>query len=287
MLESFIFSRQAFYLSYRQLVHQLDDVVGQTNRAVAEAIAAAEQKQGTEPNSTLLGVKAESSTPQMLPSPASLAPSANSTPTGRAGSTPSTGSSSERNPPPPIVNAGPPIPLALLPPQFQSGLPVPPYITATANTVTASFSPQLTGAVHDLANYVKTSGNAAKASQDTLTLPIMARCFPRTFARMVHSTLSPNEEHEPDMEDDDGELLWPGQCVNGEGIGWVCLMGQAMIREFGKPYGYKGLAGIVPKPEVIDDVGSPFGQASGLPSRPRTHGATPGHTPPAFIQRSS
>jgi hypothetical protein len=86
-------------------------------------------------------------------------------------------------------------------------------------------------------------------SQQTLSLPIMARHFPTTFARMVHSSLGPAEEYEPDIEDEEGELFWPGQCITGEGIGWVCLMGKAMIKEFGKDIGYRGLEGVVPKPK--------------------------------------
>jgi len=67
---------------------------------------------------------------------------------------------------------------------------------------------------------------------------------------MAFSTLTPQDEHEPDMEDDEGELLWPGQCVTGEGIGWVCLMGRAMVKEFGKEFGYRGIDGIIPKPDT-------------------------------------
>ena len=49
-------------------------------------------------------------------------------------------------------------------------------------------------------------------------------------------------------EDDDGELFWPGQCVTGEGLGWVCLMGRSMVREFGREFGYEGEKGVVEKP---------------------------------------
>lgn len=87
-------------------------------------------------------------------------------------------------------------------------------------------------------------------SQQTLTLPLMAKHFPRTFARMVFSSFSAIDEHEPDIEDDDGELFWPGQCVTGQGLGWVCTMGKAMIKEYGKEYGYRGIDGVIPKPET-------------------------------------
>ena len=76
---------------------------------------------------------------------------------------------------------------------------------------------------------------------------------------MVHSSLLPNEEYEPDIEDEEGELFWPSGCVTGEGLGWVCLMGKAMIQEFGKDYGYRGLEGVVPKPK-------PEGTGPGTPS---------------------
>lgn len=85
-------------------------------------------------------------------------------------------------------------------------------------------------------------------SQRTLTLPIMAKHFPRTFARMMYTSLSASDEIEPDIEDEEGELFWPGQLVAGEGIGWVCTMGKAMIKEFAKGYGYVGLEGVIPKP---------------------------------------
>lgn len=87
-----------------------------------------------------------------------------------------------------------------------------------------------------------------KTSEKTLSLAIMREHFPHTFGRMVCSTLSAEEEYEPDMEDGEGELFWPSQCVTGDGIGWVCLMGRAMVREFGKDIGYTGINGTIPKP---------------------------------------
>ena len=76
----------------------------------------------------------------------------------------------------------------------------------------------------------------------------MREHFPRTFGRMIYSSLNAGEECEPDLDDDEGELYWPGQCVTGQGIGWVCLLGKAMINEYGKEIGYRGLDGIIPKP---------------------------------------
>lgn len=68
---------------------------------------------------------------------------------------------------------------------------------------------------------------------------------------MVHSSLKSSEEHEVDFDDDDGELFWPGQSITGEGLGWLCYMGEAMVREFGKQFEYKGLKGVVPKPDQL------------------------------------
>lgn len=87
-----------------------------------------------------------------------------------------------------------------------------------------------------------------KNSQKTLSLAIMREHFPHTYARMVQSTLAAEEEYEPDMEDGEGELFWPNQCVTGDGVAWVCLMGRAMTREFGKDIGYLNIHGIIPKP---------------------------------------
>ena len=70
---------------------------------------------------------------------------------------------------------------------------------------------------------------------------------------MMYSNLQATEEYEPDMEDGEGELFWPGHAGGmggGEGLGWVCLMGRSMIREFGAEIGYVGLAGVVPKPNL-------------------------------------
>lgn len=72
------------------------------------------------------------------------------------------------------------------------------------------------------------------------------------------SSLAAHEEHEPDIEDEEGELLWPTQSVTGEGLGWVCLMGKAMVKELGRDIGYVGLDGVVRKPEVAPAGASPL-----------------------------
>lgn len=81
-----------------------------------------------------------------------------------------------------------------------------------------------------------------------LNLPTVAKHFPRTFTRMINSSLGYQDTHEPDMEDDDGELMWPNQTLNGEGLAWVCTMGRALVKEYGKKFGYVGYEGIVPIP---------------------------------------
>jgi hypothetical protein len=77
----------------------------------------------------------------------------------------------------------------------------------------------------------------------------------------MYSSLQAGEEHEPDMEDTEGELFWPGNMGSGQGLGWVCLMGRAMIREFGGEIGYKGLDGVVPKPKLEEGQGPSAGSA--------------------------
>jgi len=123
---------------------------------------------------------------------------------------------------------------------------------AAAANVTVPITPAMAQVLKDQSGGIVAVSFGMEFSQRTLTLPILARHFPVTFARMVYSTLLPHEEHEPDIEDEEGELFWPGQCVTGEGLGWVCLMGKAMINEFGKDIGYRGLEGVVPKPKIED-----------------------------------
>lgn len=110
----------------------------------------------------------------------------------------------------------------------------------------------VSGAYVEAARKLVASEHAAsmnmRLAEKTLSLAITREHFPHTFGRMVCSTLSVEEEYEPDFEDNEGELFWPSQCVTGEGVAWVCLMGRAMVREYGKDLGYKGVEALIPKP---------------------------------------
>ncbi|KAJ7901966.1 hypothetical protein B0H14DRAFT_3123421 [Mycena olivaceomarginata] len=239
------------------------------------------QRLPSPPGPTSLAPHKSSATPVMLPSPASLAPSANSTPTNRDGTPSSTAgsiSSATAPHPAPAPMAPSTLPSALLPPEYPKHVPLAPHIVSAMENVTVPVGPRLINELKNESMGIQAAAYAMNCSQPLLNLPIMARFFPTTFARMIHSTLSPNEEHEPDFEDEEGELFWPGQSATGEGLGWVCLMGKAMIKEFGKAYGYRGLDGVVPKPKGPEEeaetaIGqqlsgsTPLGHNSPLPLR--------------------
>ncbi|KAK7053412.1 hypothetical protein VNI00_004038 [Paramarasmius palmivorus] len=266
MIEGFIHARKVAY-GARSCLEDVDRVVATARKDIQASISEA----AIGSNTALLGGKPQA-TPPMLPSPASIVPtnSANSTPTnnGTPSSSGTRSASASSASEPPAQSVGPSVPPRLLPQPYSQGALVPPHITMAANKVTVPITPQLIGAFKDQTAGIHAAANSMREAQTTLTLPIMARFFPRTFARMIHTTLSPTDEHEPEFEDEEGELFWPGQAVSGEGLGWVCLMGQAMIREFGKTYGYKGLQGVVPKPEQTD------GRARST-QRTAPHGSTP------------
>ena len=275
MIEAFIHGRKLTYIARTHLDADMDKLhTNCRNKILAAAIQAEkENPYGLTPG--LLAPSAQS-TPPMLPSPASIAPanSANSTPTTRDGGTPSTAASTSTSIAhlptlyPPNQNI---IPVPLLPDRLQ-GVPIPAHVIEAMAGVTVPVGPQL---VQNLKN--QTAGTVAAAwcmstSQNTLNLPILARFFPNTFARVIHTTLGPTEEHEPDFEDEEGELFWAGQSVTGEGLGWVCLMGKAMIKEFGKTYGYQGIDGVIPKPKPEDEEGG------GAQGQPNTSHRTPNPT---------
>ncbi|KAJ7703068.1 hypothetical protein B0H17DRAFT_1194311 [Mycena rosella] len=286
MIEGFIHNRKLVYGTAKNtpVERDLDKLMGTTRVAIA---AAATDAIAAHPSASIMGSLApkSSATPVMLPSPASLAPSANSTPTNRDGGTPSStaGSTSSATAPHPVAAGLTPstLPSALLPPEYKH-VPIPAHVAGAMDNVVVPIAPRL---LNELKNESLGIANAAYCmnnSQTLLNLPIMARFFPTTFARMVSSTLSPNEEHEPDFEDEEGELFWPGQSSTGEGLGWVCLMGKAMIKEFGKAYAYRGLDGVVPKPKPEEEAEI----ASLGPGAQQLSGSTPlGHNSPLPLAR--
>ncbi|KAN0090819.1 hypothetical protein V8E55_004385 [Tylopilus felleus] len=262
MIEGFIRARKFYYTAKLAVDPELDRTWTKMRSEMAVLSREAEK---AEMNGTagaagqlLLGSQA---TPQMLPSPASIAPanSANSTPiTNSAGGTPNTNSSSTTL----VASQSPSQPRstqssqAALPPHLVAHVPnssdgrAPSVnMIAAASKATATFGPTFTFTLKEQSNGIVSAGYCMEHAQKYLTLPILARHYPTTFARMVGTSLSAHEEHEPDIEDEEGELFWPGQCVTGEGLGWVCLMGKAMVKEIGRDFGYIGLAGVVPKPE--------------------------------------
>ncbi|KAI0675057.1 hypothetical protein C8Q78DRAFT_518222 [Trametes maxima] len=179
-------------------------------------------------------------TPNMLPSPASSssAGSSNSTPLGGHGML-NNNHAADLDLQPGVVNA-----------LTGQERPPPPSVQIPVNT-------QFILDRRSQCSGLLAASHQAQSAQQTLNIPVMARHYPRTFARMIYSSLSPQDEHEPDFQDDDGELFWPTQAVTGEGLGWVCLMGMAMVKEFGKEYGYQGVHGVVPRLAGEDMLGYP------------------------------
>lgn len=289
MIEGFIQGRKMLHSVRHNLEKDMEKVHSTTSHKIAaaaeEAIAAGDPILGI--NASLLHGKPP---PPMLPSPNS----ANSTPVNRDESTPD--SAASRPAPPAATQAAPRpsqytgiVPSKLVPEYLTNGpQPIPDHVMKAMADVTEPIGPTLVQGLKDL-----TSGFSATAwcmsPQNMLTLPIMRRCFPKTWTRMMYTTLLPTEEHEPDFEDEEGELYWPDQCVNGEGIGWVCLMGKAMINEFGKAYGYKGLDGVVPKPkpeELLEHGhGAPPTSAHLQPPMSHRLGPSPAHVPSHSTQR--
>lgn len=160
-------------------------------------------------------------TPPMLPSPASITSSTTSTPT--------TKHEEEPKPAPPR-SAAP-----------KTEVVVPPHITFQLNYGQVKHRRFHSEMIYGVQW-------ATARSQEYLSLPVLMKHFPRTFTRVMHSTFSARDEHEPDIEDEEGELFWPGQALAG-GLAWACALGKAMVKEFGKEFGYRGVEGVVPKDE--------------------------------------
>lgn len=186
--------------------------------------------QGTQPDPS----------PKMLPSPASTSTSSNSTPLGGHGTAAANHVSSPANPPlrSNAASASKPNGYTLPPPE----------VTYPVNAAFLWENKSQSGGL-------RAALGAIDRAQQTLNLPVLLKHFPRTFTRMMNTTLSPQDEHEPDFQDDECELHWPGQVITGEGLGWVCLMGMSMVKEFGREFGYQGVDGVVPKLNGDPDLG--------------------------------
>ncbi|KAF8967882.1 hypothetical protein BDZ97DRAFT_475882 [Flammula alnicola] len=287
MIEAFIQGRQMLYTVRGHLDSDMDKVYENTSKKIATAAATAMEGDPVSAASFgLLNGKA----PPMLPSPSST----NSTPVNRDDSTPSTNSANRQAQAAAHAQSRQSqytgaVPSKLVPPHLrESSVPIPPHVMNAMAAVTEPISPTLVQHLKDLTAGYSATAYCTQTAQQTLNLPLLRRCFPNTWARMMFSTLLPTDEHEPDFEDEEGELFWPDQCINGEGIGWVCLMGKAMIKEFGKAYGYKGLDGVVPKPkpEESSENGSGAPPTSAHlqtqnPKPPAGHGPQPSNQRPS------
>ena len=274
MIEAFICGRQLAFAVRDHLEADTSRLLKTMKGKIAQAAENAENGPGSVPVTS-------TGTPIMLPSPASIAPanSANSTPTYHENGTPSSNAPSRQQNPVTQPNQKPPrqghpsVPSALLPSHLsKSNHPIPQHTMEAMSKVTESIGP---GMAQDLGEFVNGFNKAhwcMDHSQRWLSLPVVKRCFPKTFDRMMGTTLLYNEEYEPDIEDEEGELFWPGQLVTGEGLGWVCLMGKAMVKEFGKAYGYRGIDGVVPKPKPGDDVPSRINPSGSSSHSSGTHG---------------
>ncbi|KAL1741854.1 hypothetical protein HDZ31DRAFT_44505 [Schizophyllum fasciatum] len=191
-------------------------------------------------------------TPQMLPSPASIAESKsqNSTPTGHDSATPN-----------PAVPHHPPEPVSTVPTVITAESGVPPSLlsnpsipTLEVPAVRAMLETRIPLAPSEMADWktqtddIMDIAHTMQKAEPLLNLPILMRNFPRTFTRAMQTCLLPTDEWEVDFDDNDGELYWPTSCATGEGLGWVVLIGRGMLNEFAAKYGYRGLEGCVPKP---------------------------------------
>ncbi|TFY52766.1 hypothetical protein EVJ58_g9825 [Rhodofomes roseus] len=196
---------------------------------------------------------------QQLPSPA---PSAGSTPNGLEGTGTPNPAIAQTTPAP----SAPPQKKAQQPEQRERSSQINPAHTVSVNINTVGPYRSQAWGLYDAKRAVDVAGRL-------ITLPIMAKHFPRTFARMAYSSLSTVDEHEPDFDDEEGELFWPGQVVGSEGLGWICYMGRAMVKEYAKPYRYKGVDGALPLPAGYHNSDDP--RHFPLPQEPTTEAAAP------------
>jgi hypothetical protein len=244
MIESFIETRKAFFAA-RMLSTKMNNVLEKCTDAAVAVCDKVEAEMGSKRSVAPQG------TPPMLPSPASIgpSPSSHSTPNSSNDGTPNTtGRSAQPRATQPNHPRPLPSPMMEAVQRKRDGKPVPTEAYPALEKVCCSLEPRFMQEISQFTSHVMTAGFGMNSGQALLNLGVMSRAFPNTFARMIYSTLGHNDESEPDFEDEEGELFWPGQCITGEGLGWVCLMGRAMVYEFGKAYGYQGLKAAVPKP---------------------------------------
>lgn len=213
-------------------------------------------------------------TPTMLPSPAS-ASSVNSTPTMANRSPVDPGPSNQSQPSssipsqlPNVPQPPPTHPLSQIPTMFPLML-----------------QPEAIAAFRNQNLAIHAARWCSQLASQHLSVPVLMRHFPTTWARIFGSSLSADEEHEPDIEDDEGELYWPGQSQIGEGLGWVCLMGKAMIKEFGQGIGYLGINGVIRKEDVIRSRDMRRSAASSNHNSPQ-HGQPRGPPIPHHVRHS-
>lgn len=263
MIEGFILARKVKFQARMESEH-----VDRLWRQTRSSMHSAAREEGAKLSPGLLSSGSSHLTPQGLPSPANSAlnTSAQSTPTNIADRVHEGGALSARSLQalsPNVQPSLPPFPVEFMDadfPRTPTGERATEAMKLSASKVTVEVSPNMINHIQNQTQWLLQAQTCLKNAETTLNLPKLAKNFPITFARMIHSSLGPDEEFQPDMEDEEGELYWPGQCISGEGLGWLCLMGKAMINEFGKDIGYIGLKGIIPKPKAEAPSGSQRGQ---------------------------
>ncbi|KAF8637997.1 hypothetical protein AX16_010629 [Volvariella volvacea WC 439] len=242
MIEAFISARRMAANLRRKIEPEL---IRQTQKCVTQVA-----------NAVAHGYQASTGTSNVLPSPASLAApnSANSTPANRDAGSPDASNSHATGQNGPTVTTRPaqqnglqPLPKTMMPEKLD--YPMTPEAMDRISTISLPFTPLAVHEFKETIGFIHTASTSSVIAHKYLNLTVLARSFPNTFARVAYSTLKYNDEAEPEFEDEEGELLWPGDVITGEGLGWVCLLGKAMIKEFGKAYSYRGPEGAIPKPE--------------------------------------
>ncbi|GJJ06174.1 hypothetical protein Clacol_000363 [Clathrus columnatus] len=117
-------------------------------------------------------------------------------------------------------------------------------------------------AVQSAINYSQRSARNVSVAGVYLNLPILSRCYPKTYARILTCQLRIEEEYEADFDQDEcsrpdsdpdhtpgpgeGPLMWPIALSTPQvdGLVWMLLLGRSMIREIAYPAGYRGMEGL-------------------------------------------